>query len=204
MKLDFENYSKIKYGYLIIPSPPEKLKIDLEIYDRFCGVIYMAVHVGGESDKYFISKKAKDASYIRASLCDFVSIEEYIKQSYPDLNIENYRFYKSTNPIFHMLKLLRNYNIHLSDSTLANKSMMVRIPKDGTDDFEIQVEFISNLSIPEIRKLYSAKDYTDQQLQKMIECFEKEQHEFGVSALIIKSALDYAEKIERALQNSVA
>ena len=195
LKLDFECYTRIEHGYLIIPSPPSQLTDFPDLYDRICGTIYMAAKVGGDSDKSFISKKAKDASFIRASLCEFVSIEEYIKQTYPKLEAGCYRLYKSSNPIFHMLKLLRNYNIHIEESVLDNKSMMVEVPKYKTEQFEIEVEFISNLSVAQLKNLSSAKDYSDELLEKMINCFEVEQHQFGVPTLIIKSALDYADKL---------
>ncbi|QGM26914.1 hypothetical protein [Acinetobacter towneri] len=203
MNLDFENYPKIQMGYLMIPSPSDDLKRYPEVYDRFCGIIYMAAKVGGDSDKYFISKKAKDAVHIRSALSEFVGVEEYVMQTYPNAVPEAYRLYKSSNPIFHMLKLLRNFNIHLSDSVLDFKPMMVRTLIENSGEFEINVDFISNLSVDELKRLKSAKDYSAELLYEMVRCFEKEQHEFGISTLIISSALDYSEIILKAIENNV-
>tara|TARA_R110000796_G_scaffold93563_1_gene198172 strand:+ start:613 stop:1311 length:699 start_codon:yes stop_codon:yes gene_type:complete len=199
LKLDFETYTKVESGYLMIPRPREELKKYIDIYDRFCGVIYMLAKVGGDSDTFIISTEAKNTVHIRAALSEFVGIEEYIKEIYPNLPKINYRIYKSLNPIFHLIKLLRNYNIHLSHSTLQQKSMMVKTLVDENQVFEIQIDYISNLSVSELRRLSSAKDYSDTQLEKMVECFNKEQHEFGITTLIMKAVLDYSEQIEKIL-----
>tara|TARA_R110000851_G_scaffold331701_1_gene506289 strand:+ start:281 stop:1021 length:741 start_codon:yes stop_codon:yes gene_type:complete len=199
LKLDFEKHTKVESGYLLIPQPQDGLKEYIDIYDRFCGVIYMLVKVGGDPDRFIISKEANDTVHIRAALSEFVGIEEYIKEIYPNLPKVDYRIYKSSNPIFHIIKLLRNYNIHLTNSTLKQKPMMVKTLIDESQEFEIQVEYISNLSVSELRRLSSAKDYSDTQLQKMVECFNNEQHEFGVTTLIIKAALEYSEQIKKLL-----
>jgi hypothetical protein len=189
----------VESGYLIIPEPSKVLKQYIDIYDRFCGVIYMLVKVSGKPDKSMISNNAKDAAYIRAALSEFVGIEEYIKEVYPNLPKAEYRIYKSVNPIFHLIKILRNYNVHISHSTLEQKPMMVRTLLDESQEFEVQVKYISNLSTAELRRLSSTKDYSDSQLEMLVECFDKEQHEFGVTTLIMQAALEYSEQIEKSL-----
>ena len=52
--------------------------------------------------------------------------------------------------------------------------------------------FISNLTVDGIKQLTSAKNYTDSQLEDMINYFNVQQHEFGVTTLIIKAAIDYS------------
>ncbi|MGR2934238.1 hypothetical protein ABMY10_20770 [Vibrio vulnificus] len=199
MKLDFEKCTKVETGYCLVPKPHDDLKKYSDLYDRFCSVIYMAVMVGDEPVKANITREAKDVACIRAALCELISIEDYIKQSYPALEYSDYQVYKSQNPIIHMLKLLRNYNIHLSHSILGTKPMMVMLPANLDKVFEIEVEYISNLSISELRRLHSSKDYSDEQLSQMIECFDAQQHKFGVTTLIIKAALDYSERITTLL-----
>ncbi|MCC4225854.1 hypothetical protein LL295_20400 [Vibrio campbellii] len=200
MKLDFEKCTKVETGYCLVPQPHDDLKKYSDLYDRFCSVIYMSVMVGDKPVKANITREAKDVACIRAALCELISIEDYIKQSYPALAFSDYQFYKSQNPILHMFKLLRNYNIHLSHSMLGTKPMKVMVPASLDDVFEIEVEYISNLSVSELRRLHSSKDYSDEQLSQMIECFEVQQHEFGVTTLIIKAALDYSEQITTLLK----
>ncbi len=204
MKLDFKNHTHIDHGYLLIPSPNKLLEKHPDIYDRFCGVIYLITKIDGNSDVHIASNLAKSMACTRSALSEFVSIVEYLKENYPKLANHNYRIYSSTNPILHMIKLLRNYNIHLSESILSEKKMSVTTAIDPSIEHELTVKYISNLSAQELRKLRSSKDYDDNCLSSMIECFNIEQHIFGVSTLLMKSALEYADHIATILETDRA
>ena len=180
---------------MLFPLPDDFFQKNLDVYNRIVSVIYLAAKIGCESDKHGVSKIALSAAFIRSSLCEFISLEEYISQTYSNLNEEIYKISKFKDPIFHMLKLLRNYNIHVESSFLAEKSMQVRTLIKDSPEYEIRVNYISNLNLSSIKSLKSGKYYTDDQILKMIECFENEQHEFGISTLIIKAALEYIERL---------
>jgi len=127
MKYDYTLFPKMETGYLIIPKPCESLMPYKEVYDRFCSAIYMASMISEKAGRYMIDETAKHCAYIRATLAEFSSIEECIHQLYPNLDKNHYIIHKANNPAFHILKLLRNYNIHLSESTLSEKTISIAL-----------------------------------------------------------------------------
>ncbi len=202
MKLDFNLATKVEHGYLLLPKPAKTLVDFPEVYDRVCSVIYHCAMVSDEPLKKCISLSAKEATHIRSALCEFVGIEDLLKKLYPELNNSEFAIYKSENPILHMIKLLRNYNVHISNSRLSQKAMKVRMLVDKYGEFDVIVKFISNLSLESLKLIYSANNYDDSQLIRMIEIFEHEQHEFGVTTLIQKAVIDYSEHLAKVLNSN--
>ncbi|EJO9868633.1 hypothetical protein [Vibrio vulnificus] len=204
MKLDFNLATKVEHGYLLIPEPAKELAEFPDVYERICSVIYHCTMVSDEPVKQCISSSAKDATHIRSALCEFVGIEDLLKQLYPKLCNKVFAIYKSENPILHMIKLLRNYNVHISNSQLSQKSMKVRTKIDNFREIDITVEYISNLSLDSLKLMRSANNYSDSQLTRMIEVFECEQHEFGVTTLILKAVIDYSQHLAKVLHSNQA
>ncbi|WP_182027241.1 hypothetical protein [Vibrio rotiferianus] len=202
MKLDFNLATKVEHGYLLIPEPAKGLVEFPDVYDRVCSVIYHCSMVSGEPMKKCIPLSAKEATHIRSALCEFVGLEDLLKQLYPTLSHAEFAIYKSKNPILHMIKLLRNYNVHISNSELSQKSMKVRALVDKHGEFDVTVKFISNLSLESLKLMRSATNYSDSQLISMIDIFENEQHEFGVTTLILKAVIDYSEHLVKVLHSN--
>jgi len=188
-------------GYLIIPKPDQGLVGYREIYDRFCSSIYMASMISEKAGKYMVSESAKHCAYVRATLAEFCSIEECIKQLYPQLDASLYQLHKTNNPAFHVLKLLRNYNIHLSDSTLSEKSISIVLASKPDSEHDISVLYIDNLDSSKLSKLQSAKHYSIEEIDTFIEVFNDKQHEFGVAQLLIAIVVQYSEFIAKFLTN---
>ncbi len=203
MNIDFITFPKVEHGYLLMPTPPESLKIDLDIYNRCSAVIYMAGNIGDESDKFAIDSKTINEAFVRAALSEFVGMEDCLKANYPNSDTSGLALYKSVNPIFHMLKLLRNYNIHLAASVLNKKHMKVKTLFKEAGEFDYEPLVISNLTISELKKLKSSKDYSDSTLDKMVAVFDDQQQEFGLTTLIIKQALEYAGDISHFLNGGM-
>ncbi|HIC0119720.1 TPA: hypothetical protein ACWZMA_000228 [Escherichia coli] len=188
--LDFENYTKVEHGYLINPDPDEKLKALPDIHDRICGVLALARKIGDNTNSRSIREEALSETMLRATLAEFFSLGEYVKEFYPTHG-KNIWFneHVDTDPILHMLKLLRNYNVHVDSSSLSTKPLDVMIPAFPENVVTINVSFVSNLSIEGFSKVKAAPQYRSC-LQKMIDVFEEQQQEFGVDTLIIKCVLE--------------
>lgn len=201
MKLDFENHIRVEHGYFLFPLPDEKYKALPEVYDKTCAVTYMASKIESEPDKHKVPCKPIVEAYIRAALSELIALEEFILDEYHDIDQLLFKIYKTTDPILHMIKLLRNYNIHVSSSMVSQKSMRVRSLNEKIPEFDIEVAYISNLNFEAIRNLRSSKDYTDDQLRRMLDIFEEQQNVFGISTLLIKVALSYIGKFERYIKS---
>lgn len=199
MNLDYSLFPTMEYGFLVTPSPDAGLKEYVDIYDRFCSAIYMASQIGAESKAHILSNKAHATSYTRAALAEFSGIDELIENNFENLKRNDYLIYKQRNPLFHIMKLLRNYNIHVAESTICDKQINVALPLRPQEVFEIKASHISNLSAESLKKLNSAKDYSISELQKMIEHFDNAQHKFGVSDLLITGVVLYSGVISRLI-----
>lgn len=208
MNLNYELFPKMDKGYMIVPKPDERTQLDIDIYARFCSAIYLASHIGTDESRHFISNNNIKTAYLRAALAEFITIEELLKVNYPNnADIECYSLIKSENPIFHFLKILRNYNIHLSNSSLGGINFRAYSPRKPEMIFELNSSIIDNLHVEEFKKLNAYKDkkrrlYSEQDILKMISYFDKEQSSFGVCDLIIRSIVDYSVIVGSFLKNN--
>lgn len=199
MNLDYSLFTKMESGYFIIPKPDERLREFSDLYDRFCSAIYMASKIGGESSKYMLSNKAHSSGYTRAALAEFAGIDEFIEKNFKQLTRENYIVYKQPNLLFHIMKMLRNYNVHIAESTLSEKEINVALPSKPEENFDVKICYINNLSAYELKQLKSAKNYSMAEIEKMIMHFENEQHRFGVSDLLVCGVILYSSVISRLI-----
>jgi hypothetical protein len=195
MKLDYSLFPAMESGYFIMPTPDERLRDFSELYDRFCSAIYMASKISDDSSKSMLSNKAHSSGYTRAALAEFAGIDEFIEQNLKQLKREDYTIYKQPNPLFHIMKILRNYNVHVGESTLSEKAMKVALPSKPQEAFEISIRYINNLSADKLKQLKSTKDYSKAEIEKMIVHFDNAQREFGVSALLIRGVILYSSVI---------
>ncbi|MBB1387543.1 hypothetical protein H5119_18740 [Pseudoalteromonas sp. SG45-5] len=208
MNLNYELFPKMDKGYLIIPEPDERTQLDTDIYTRFCSAIYLASHIGTDESNHIISNKNIKTTYLRAALAEFITIEELLKVNYPNnADIECCSLIKNENPVFHFLKILRNYNIHLSNSSLGVTNYRAYSPRKPEMIFELNSPIIDNLHVEEFKKLKVFKNnksrlYSEQDILKMISYFEKEQSSFGVCDLIIRSIIDYSVIVGSFLKNN--
>jgi hypothetical protein len=203
MKYDYALFPRMETGYLITPSPSANLKPFKKVYDRFCSALYMASMISAKAGKCGIDDSTINCAYVRATLSEFTSIEEFISQLYPEINCKQYKLHMSNNPAFHFLKLLRNYNIHLSESTLSEKTISVALKSEPEKEYDKKVFYIDNLDIQEILKLTGARHYTNEEIKLFIECFDLEQHVFGVIDLLMTIVVHYSEYVSICLKKAV-
>lgn len=198
--LDFENYTRVEHGYLLIPSPDDKYLYLPEIYDRVCSIILFSSKIGSKSDRSAISNKALSEAMTRAALSEFVAVEEYIASYNPAYKGIWFNHKTNADPIFHMLKLLRNYNVHIDTSTLEKEKMRVKVAF-GNQEFDVEKHYISNINIESLSKVKDSKFYLSI-LPKMIAVFNEQQREWGIDCLIIKCALDNMNNLDQMLCNT--
>ncbi len=185
-------------GYLVVPSPDTTLKIDMEVYEKICCAIFMASNIGAENKLYMISSESVSKAYFRAALAEYVSIEDILKIEYPGLTQE-YSIVKSSNPLFHLMKLLRDYNIHLGHTELTKEQISVVLEKHPSEVHQLDIQVVTNLNAGALKNLRNAKHYSDTDLLKMVEMFNNQQLAFGVGDLIIRGLLEYSRYVEKFL-----
>lgn len=198
MNLDFDTFPSMEIGYLLIPKPPEALNAFPELHARCSAAIYMAAHVGGKSTKSVISDEVHKAAYIRAALSEFVGMEDVAKLLVNTNCEHQISIDKCTNPFFHIMKLLRNYNIHVGSSVCSE----VTVPVIAVgEEHALNVDVIDNLSVESLKLLRAGKYYTDIEMNQMVQYFTVEQNKLGVCNLLLKGILLYAELLIKFLTN---
>jgi len=169
-----------------------------EVYERLMGVLKFLFHFSPENDTFI--KRA----YLQAALSEFVSIEEILFNDLKnnEIKLEELKIRKTQNPLFHILKQFRNFNIHLGVSKIeyTEPVEIVRgseeIVEKG-EGLEYMEEFaiIDNLNLQEFNKLKDAKSYIEEDKIHMIDWFNHNQKKWGVAHLIYIAALQYCDEI---------
>lgn len=185
-------------GYLVVPKPTALPQAHKDIYERFCCAIYMAAGINSRTSLYMIAPDAASKAYLRASLAEFVSIEDALKLKYPSLSGE-FSIVKSSNPLFHIMKLLRDYNIHLGVTSLSGSEITVALEEKPQDVHYISTLIVNNLEIDSLKNLNNAKHYSESDLINMVDNFNAQQLRFGVADLITKGLLMYSSYVEQFL-----
>lgn len=177
-------------------SPPKmkfRRKDFPELHDCLSASIYMAnqIELIEEGSIYLRIDKLRPI-YLRASLNELCRTEDFCKsQNKP------FWFPESDDPLLHMLKLLRNYHVHLSSNELSEGATLV---KWGENEVVYNSFIIDNLHHEDLKKLDSSEGYTDEQLIELVELFERAQRQFGIVQLIYNAALHVQKLVIQHLQ----
>jgi hypothetical protein len=202
--MNYDEFPVMKNGYLPVPKPSELLLAHDVIYERFCSAIYMAANIHCESGTHLshvVASQVVLKAYFRASLAEFVSLEDALKVTdYPDVSV--FSITKSTNPLFHNMKLLRDYNTHLGITLLEKTEVVITLGSNKSEEFGVSAAIIDNLNFEDLKQLRNAKFYSDDDLCKMVEMFNEQQMKFGVGDLIIKGLIMYSEFVGKLLTSN--
>jgi len=196
--MNHEEFPQMTRGYLVVPEPNSLPQAHEDIYERFCCAIYMAAGINSRTSLYMIAPDAVSKAHLRASLAEFVSIEDALKLKYPSLS-EEFSIVKSSNPVFHIMKLLRDYNIHLGVTSLSESEIKVALEVKPEEVHDISTLIVDNLEIDSLKTLRNAKHYSDSDLINMVDSFNAQQLRFGVADLIIKGLLMYSSYVKQFL-----
>lgn len=203
MMMNYDEFPVMTNGFLLVPKPCELLMDHDLIYERFCSAIYMAANVNGEAGvhlSHLVNEEVAMKAYFRAALAEFVSLEDALKvNGYPE--VSGFLITKSSNPLFHIMKLLRDYNIHLGITELKETEVIVSLESDSSQLFGCSASVIKNLNFCDLKKLRNARFYSDQELFQMVKMFNEQQQKFGVGDLIIKGLVMYSELVGQLLTN---
>ena len=182
-------------GHTLPPKMKFRRKKFPELHDCLSASIYMAnqIELIEEGSIHLRIDKLRSI-YLRASLNELCRAEDFC-----DSQNEPFKFQDSNDPLLHMLKLLRNYHVHLSSNELSEGTTLV---KWGEDEVVYNSFIIDNLHHEDLRKLsyYSVGGYTDEQLIKLVELFETAQRQFGIVQLLYNATLHVQKLVTQHLQ----
>jgi hypothetical protein len=131
------------------------------------------------------------AAYFRACLSELCRIEDVAKSLKEPIS-----FYDSNDPSLHLVKLLRNYQVHIASSELTTGQVPVQF---AGEHMVYQSFIVDNMSVAELRKLDSATPYAESQLNEIVALFELHQRKFGIVQLLYH----LAKRVELYVQNAL-
>ena len=131
-------------------------------------------------------------AYFRASLSEVCRIEDIMEaRGQP-------KFHKSVDPTLHIVKLLRNYQVHIAYIQFSSSHIRVKLSGEEM----VYHSFIAeNMNALELRKLNSSRPYLDEQLDQLSKLFDSEQRKLGVVQLLYHIAMHVEEHAKHSLTN---
>lgn len=138
---------------------------------------------------------------LRAALTEIVSIEDMQTHDFIELglNTETTKLNSEDNPSWHMLRELRNLQVHLRQNRLNPE------PRDflwGNSEvieeatpITVSIWTIEGIDLDAFKTLQNSHRYQTNDAARMIEWFNRSQAEWGVQELIAVVAEDYCRKI---------
>ncbi len=187
---DAATFPQFGFGHVLLPKVPPKLRSMPELRSSLANAIYMASQIELAQGSIHLRAEPIRAAYLRASLSEIVRVEDLSK-----LYGKPFSFKSSTDPLLHVVKLLRNYEVHVGAFSVAAGAIRVNW---GGDEGVYETYVVDNLSASELRKLDSASGYSDRQLEELLTLFEMHQRKFGVVQLLYSTALHVAAQLGKA------
>lgn len=170
-------FVQVRYGYLTPPKPvvwPRSLQPVRECLES---AIHMASQIELVDHALLTSRPQRiRAAYFRASLSELCRIEDVASTLG-----KPFSFYKSSDPTLHIVKLLRNYQVHLAATQLSSGQIKVELSEETMSYNSFIAE---DVTAHQLRLLRSSSDYSDHQLDQLVMLFENEQRRFGVVQLL--------------------
>ncbi len=150
---------------------------------------------GGTDEEHCRYREA----FVRASLCEFVSMEDTIKRDAPHKSPP--MITDSRNPLVHMIRLLRNLEVHLHTSTLQSDNLDVQladaqkqaVPGTGHTITRWVTDPLTYADLSRLRDI--EKHYSRAALQRLVDWYNSAQVRWGLPDLIYRAVLKYAEEI---------
>lgn len=170
-----------EFGHLLPPKITPNNVNDSELRECLSAAIYLASQIQSAEGALHLRDENIRSLYFRAALAELIRVEDITKKIGKPL-----KFDKTDNPLLHTVKLMRNYQVHISGVTLGAGSVLVG---SGGVHGVYESYIVNNLDSNELRKLDSAASYTDDQLKELICLFNEHQRRFGVVQLLYNTCV---------------
>lgn len=190
-KFDISKLKPITHGSIFVrldKNYDSLLSVFPETLERANMSLHFAQYIGSHKDDI---KKAE--GYFRASLYEFVSMEEALKrESKLNLNI-----FSTKNPLLILLKLLRNLEVHLKTRKL-HKQPRQYLWEDTQEIIDTNILVVDTIELSDLQKLDGYKrhfKYEDKNLIQTLDWFNNTVDQWGIIKLMTIGVNEYAYEI---------
>lgn len=176
-----QSFPDFEFGHLLPPKITPNNVNNSELRECLSAAIYLASQIELAEGCLHLRDENIRSLYFRAALAELIRVEDISKKIGRPLKFE-----KTENPLLHTVKLMRNYQVHISGVALGAGSVLV---DSGGVHGVYESYVVDNLDPNELRKLDSAASYTDDQLKELICLFNEHQRKFGVVQLLYNTCV---------------
>ncbi len=137
-------------------------------------------------------------AFFRACLTEYRSMDEVLPRDLATLRISTpaLKIHELSNPLVHLMKELRNFEIHLASSALTSKTIKVVARWQNTDmEHESRVWVTEPLTVPKFNGLKNASYYCAADIEAMVDWFNNAQQEWGVHHLAFLAVRTYCDEL---------
>ena len=200
-----------------LPTVEEKkglfIKHDFDVEDRLKEDGPLSeVHERSHAAIWFLlgSKESEDhksnSAYLRAGLNEFYALEDAARRDFKKYGVISAapRISDSTNPLVHIMYLLRHSNVHAKVSTTSTKKVDL-VSKIGGKEHEIEVaiQYLDQPVLSDVLKCSEAKKfYHYEDLLRVAEWLQDKQLIFGVGEVFRLGVSIYLREILCAFEKS--
>lgn len=144
-----------------------------------------------------ISQPQQAENAFRAALTEFAAIEDLLNRELPEGNLK-FRLLDTDNPLPHILKQLRNLQVHLEGSSIAGHQISLWLKNvPGAEPIDMLVPTIADLTDTQLLELdaFQKGYYSQAQASEMVAWINTRQLLFGIDDVIYRGVVEAAERI---------
>ena len=183
-------FPEFTYGHVLPPRVPTKLRSMPELRSSMANAIYMASQIDLAQGSLHLRVEPVRAAYFRAALGEIVRTEDACKRYG-----RPFVFKETDCPLLHVVKLLRNYEVHIGAFSVSSGAVLVNWA--GSEGI-YETFIVNNLSTAELQRLDSARGYSKHQLEELLALFDLHQRRFGVVQLLYNTVLHVSALLDAA------
>lgn len=199
--------NRLDYGLLPEPestptftSLPEELEAAMQRLPRTLRRMEAALSSAREIDSSReggARAQRRAESAFRSALTEYIAIEDTFKRERP-AGTPPFRLLDTTNPLPHILRLLRHLQTHHTASELSGVTISLWLKNvPGAEPQDVPVRVISDLTETQLLDLDAFKEgyYTRAQAREMVNWIKARQEVFGIRDIIYRGVEEAAERI---------
>jgi hypothetical protein len=194
-KLNYSSlaFPEFQFGFVLPPKITSAKLKNKQLRECLSASVYLASQIELAQGSLYLRVEAVRNVYFRAAIVEMIRTEDITKELG-----KHFKFIETNDPLLHMMKLLRNYHAHIDTFNLCAGATAVLFREQEV----IYESFIaSNLSANELSRLESAKGYTINQLEDLVQLYDTHQRKLGVVQLLYNTCLYVSTLLDKHLSS---
>jgi hypothetical protein len=175
-----------------------------QTYDRANAAVKFCWFVGATAERLCCTgddtTKTREA-FLRAALSEFTCMEETLNRDLASIGIEGgcIKISDSRNPLLHIVKQLRNTEIHLRSGAMYSDKRKTLLGNAKTGNCvrenNLEIWVMDDVTLQELCRLQVAKRYRENQKTEMISWFNESQKVWGVNDIVYRAVLSFGQDL---------